>query len=132
MLIYTKEYPDFREAITVRSYREDGQRVFEFRVTDEDDTAVIFGVPAADVADLAKALLIGVYGEDGFTLATGEVKTSKPGTHVHAVKDWPNTSSGGGYGVCECGATIAVYHGKTTGEWHACAKCSTNPAKPGA
>jgi hypothetical protein len=46
--------------------------------------------------------------------------------HRHEIKHWP--SEGTGYGVCECGATIRVTHGKEVGEWHACPLCVYTPA----
>lgn len=43
--------------------------------------------------------------------------------HKHAIKHWPQTSSGSGYAVCECGATIAIVNGRPIGTWHECKLC---------
>ena len=51
-----------------------------------------------------------------------EIKQPPAPKHVHKPEHWP--SSGSGYAICECGASIRVKNGYPEGGWHTCALCT--------
>lgn len=49
-------------------------------------------------------------------------------THTHEIQHEP--SSGSGYAVCDCGATIQIRNGRPIGDWHTCALCTHSYGLP--
>lgn len=50
------------------------------------------------------------------------------GQHVHSASSMP--ASGGGYAVCDCGATAPVVRGVIASDWHACELCTHAYGRP--
>lgn len=48
--------------------------------------------------------------------------------HVHTASSMP--ASGGGYAVCDCGATAPVERGVISSHWHTCELCTHTYGMP--